>query len=77
MKTYCGCDSGVINPDDRIDLIFETDIRPVIDTGGGSSNYDDLSNKPSINGVTLVGNKTNEELLIQAISNEDLELLLK
>jgi len=30
--------------------------------GGGSSNYNDLSNKPSINGVTLSGNKTSEEL---------------
>lgn len=29
-----------------------------------SNNYNDLSNKPSINGVTLVGNKTSEELNI-------------
>ena len=27
-----------------------------------SDNYNDLSNKPSINGVVLVGNKTGEEL---------------
>ena len=27
-----------------------------------SDNYNNLSNKPSINGVTLVGNKTSEEL---------------
>lgn len=27
-----------------------------------SNNYNDLANKPSINGVTLVGNKTSEEL---------------
>ena len=27
-----------------------------------SDNYNDLSNKPSINGVVLVGNKTSEEL---------------
>ena len=30
--------------------------------GGGTSNYNDLSNKPSINGVTLSGNKTSEDL---------------
>lgn len=30
--------------------------------GGGSSNYNDLSNKPSINSVTLSGNKTLAEL---------------
>lgn len=32
----------------------------------GASNYDDLSNKPSINGVTLSGNKTSEDLGISA-----------
>ena len=30
--------------------------------GGGTSNYNDLSNKPSINGVTLSGDKTTEDL---------------
>ena len=29
-----------------------------------SNNYNDLANKPSINGVTLAGNKTSEELNI-------------
>lgn len=32
----------------------------------GTSNYNDLSNKPSINGVTLSGNKTSEDLGISA-----------
>lgn len=32
--------------------------------GGGTSNYNDLSNKPSINGVELKGNKTSEDLHI-------------
>jgi hypothetical protein len=31
---------------------------------GGTTNYEDLTNKPSINGVSLVGNKTTEELQI-------------
>ena len=30
--------------------------------GGGTSNYNDLSNKPQINGVTLTGNKTSSDL---------------
>ena len=34
-------------------------------SGGGSSDYTELTNKPSINGVTLSGNKTSEELGIQ------------
>ena len=38
--------------------------------GGGSSDYSDLSNKPSINGVTLSGNKTTGDL---EISYNDLD----
>ena len=30
--------------------------------GGGTFDYDELDNKPTINGVELVGNKTTEEL---------------
>jgi hypothetical protein len=30
--------------------------------GGGTSDYEDLENKPSINGVTLSGNKTTSDL---------------
>ena len=33
---------------------------------GGTSNYNDLENKPSINGVKLVGNKTTKDLGIEA-----------
>ena len=34
--------------------------------GGGTSNYNDLTNKPSINGTTLTGNKTTSDLGITA-----------
>lgn len=37
-----------------------------IDIPTGSGNYDDLSNKPSINNVSLIGNKTLDDLNIQA-----------
>lgn len=37
-------------------------------SGGGTSNYNDLSNKPSINGVTLSGNKTSSDLGISGSS---------
>lgn len=30
--------------------------------GGGTDDYNDLSNKPSINGVTLIGNKTTSQI---------------
>lgn len=36
--------------------------------GGGTNNYNELENKPSINGVTLKGNKSSAELGL--ISNE-------
>lgn len=35
--------------------------------GGGTSNYEQLSNKPSINGVTLTGNKTSADLGIPGV----------
>ena len=30
--------------------------------GGGTNNYNDLSNQPRVNGVTLIGNKTSQDL---------------
>ncbi len=33
---------------------------------GGTTNYNDLQNKPSINGMTLEGNKTSADLNIQS-----------
>lgn len=40
--------------------------------GGGTTDYTDLSNKPSVNGVTLSGNKTSADLGISGGSNENL-----
>ena len=36
-----------------------------VEKKGGISNYEDLTNKPSINGVELVGNKTTADLGIE------------
>lgn len=65
--TYCAYDSGS-QPS------FGSDVKPVI---GTAMDYNLASNKPSINGVILEGNKSNEELKITAISNEEIENLLK
>lgn len=65
--TYCAYDSGN-QPN------FGSDVKPVI---GTAMDYNLASNKPSINGVILEGNKSNEELKITAISNEEIENLLK
>ena len=41
---------------------------------GGSGNYNQLTNLPSVNGVTLIGNKTPSQLgLMSEESAEDLE----
>lgn len=41
--------------------------------GGGTSDYNDLTNKPSVNGVTLSGNKTSSQLgLVAAESGKGL-----
>lgn len=37
--------------------------------GGGTSDYDELTNKPSINSVTLSGNKTTSDLGIDEVPN--------
>ena len=39
---------------------------------GGTSNYNELTNKPSINGVPLVGNKTTEDLHLFSGDYDDL-----
>ena len=46
----------------------------------GTMNYNELYNQPKINGVTLMGNKTSEELGVQesmsALTNSDIENLI-
>lgn len=73
MNSYCGTHNPAGYSCDRPHLASK--VVPVIG-GSGTSDYRDLDNKPSINGVTLEGDKTNEELLIKAIPNEEIEALL-
>ena len=47
-----------------------------MNTGETTSNYNYLYNKPSIEGVTLVGDKTFEELNLVPLSNADLARIL-
>jgi len=57
------------------DLMWVDDQR-----GGGEIDYNDLSNKPSINGTQLVGNKTENELILEArgkITVNDVEYLVQ
>ena len=44
--------------------------------GGGTGDYEELDNKPSINGVTLEGDLETEDLNIEALTNEEIDQLL-
>lgn len=55
--------------ENRFGMILPLIIRALKHSGGGSggtTNYNDLTNKPSINGVPLEGNKTSADLNIQS-----------
>lgn len=41
--------------------------------GAGSNDYNDLVNKPSIEGVELIGDKTLEELDIMPLTNAEID----
>ena len=48
-----------------------------IELSGGTNDYEKLKNKPSINGVELVKNKSFSDLGMDIISNQELEDMLK
>lgn len=58
--------TGKLIPKDNKYVRFYADFWPDKPIGGGTSDYEDLENKPSINGVELDGNKTTEDLGINA-----------
>lgn len=55
----------------RLVLLYDAEGNFDLNYSGG--NYESLSNKPSINGVTLAGNRTFEELGLQPITSEDIQ----
>lgn len=55
----------------RLVLLYDAEGNFDLNYSGGD--YDSLSNKPSINGVTLAGNRTFEELGLQPITSEDIQ----
>ena len=44
--------------------------------GGGTKDYEELYNKPQIEGVTLIGNKSFEDLTLVSLSNIEIEFML-
>lgn len=57
-------DVNITSPSDGQVLTYDAanDEWKNSDVGGGTSDYQDLDNKPQINGITLSGNKTAEDL---------------
>lgn len=66
-----------INTDSSIDTDIQTSDGE-IDTDielstSGTNDYNDLVNKPSINGVELVGDKTTQDLDILPLTNAEID----
>lgn len=69
-----------VDPEDiENEISIEEDV--IYDGSGGTSDYEKLKNKPQINSVELIGNKTTSELKLQPegdyadtrITNSELE----
>lgn len=60
------------NEDEELNLNLENDF-----VNNGTDDYEKLKNKPKINEVELKGNKGFEDLGLSALSNIELENLLK
>ena len=69
-----------INTDSSIDTDIQTSDGE-IDTdielsASGTNDYNDLINKPSIEGVELVGDKTLEELGVEALTPQEIDAII-
>ena len=69
-----------INTDSSIDTDIQTsdgEIDTDIDIStGGTNDYNDLINKPSIEGVELIGDKTLEELGVEALTPQEIDAII-
>ena len=60
-------DGGTISLNNNLN---NTDFGVFYKSGGGVSNYEQLSNKPSINGVIVLGDKLGEDYNLQDLMDE-------
>lgn len=56
---------------------YEIGIQENIELTGGTNDYEKLKNKPRINGVELIKNKSFSDLGMNNITNQELEDMLK
>ena len=59
---------------------FQVSLKETASGGFGTNNYEKLKNKPSINSVELLGNKTSDDLKLQSkiesITAHDIDVLM-
>ena len=76
--------SDLILDVDITDNSTDTDIQLTagqIDTqiytpGAGSNDYNELINRPKINGIELIGDKTLEELGVEALTPQEIDAIM-
>ena len=76
--------SDLILDVDITDNSTDTDIQLTagqIDTqiytpGAGSNDYNELINRPKINGIELIGDKTLEELGVEALTPQEIDAII-
>ena len=79
----CGIDFE-IGDESEVSFMFDSEQETLLETGDPvipieTRNYEILDNKPQINGVELLGNKTSSQLKIKesdSMSNFDIEEVL-
>lgn len=77
-----GTIDGEVVENSKIDLIMSpaatlnADLTLPETRSGGTNDYEELINKPKINNVTLIKNKTFSDLGLNSLSNMELESLL-
>ena len=69
INTDSSIDTDIQTSDGEID----TDIKILT---GGTNDYNDLINKPSIEGVELIGDKTLEELGVEALTPQEIDAII-
>lgn len=60
------------NEEEELNIKLKNDV-----VGTGTSNYEELKNKPKINEIELIGNKSFEDLGLIPMSNTEIENLFK
>lgn len=63
------------DPQSRIEELL-IQLKQLIETSGGVSDYEQLTNKPKINGVELVGDQSSDELGMESLTPEQKAALL-